>query len=103
MCVISQEKGELVAPKELVINWDATELEFLSKTEIQDRLFYKYGNKLYVMDPPKTPSTYYEVPATLAEIEAILAETGKQRLCAHEWVDTGFRKSWCRHCNEDKP
>lgn len=21
----------------------------------------------------------------------------------HEWVDTGFRKSWCRHCNSDKP
>lgn len=30
------------------------------------------------------------------------AESHKQSQCKHEWVDTGFRKSWCRHCNTDK-
>lgn len=29
-------------------------------------------------------------------------ESHKQSQCKHEWVDTGFRKSWCRHCNTDK-
>lgn len=94
-----------MVPDEFTINWDATEWPFLSKAEIQDRLYYKYGNKLYVVEPPKL--TQQEVAAALAEIDALLATniaaTGKQCLCAHEWVDTGLRKSWCRHCNEDKP
>lgn len=23
--------------------------------------------------------------------------------CNHQWVDTGFRKTWCKHCNANGP
>lgn len=25
------------------------------------------------------------------------------KTCNHEWVNTGFRKSWCKHCDVDMP
>lgn len=104
MCVTSQARGEPVDHKPFEINWDATEWEFLSQAEIQDRLYYN-RNKLYTGDP--SALIQQEAVAALADIDALLAENivaiGKSRLCVHEWVDTGFRKSWCKHCNEDKP
>lgn len=30
-----------------------------------------------------------------------LSQWVSEKPCSHEWVDTGFKKSWCKHCNKD--
>lgn len=30
-------------------------------------------------------------------------EIENKKICQHEWVDTGFHKSWCKKCDANKP
>lgn len=39
-------------------------------------------------------------PALLEMLDRLLPPA-TSLVCMHEWVDTGFRKTWCKHCNAD--
>lgn len=39
----------------------------------------------------------------MSSIQKVERDMMANMYCTHDWVDTGMRTSWCKHCNMDKP
>lgn len=43
--------------------------------------------------------TTWELPDDYLQAQEAYLGDDEQPACAHDWIDTGMRKSWCRHCS----